>query len=286
MDKMQNINHPILGETVNFVDCIVLDDGYCRYDDSWNYLQMTSSFNRLYFVLDGRGMVRNHDSITHLIPGFAYIIPLNTTNDYICESFIEKYYVHFRMELYNYMDVFEIADSCFSGAFDVQRLQELLSRADSADWVSNMAIKAFIIETIAGLSLPLANHLSGKTENALKYKGIFDYVKSNCHIKLDAKEIAHKLKMPLSTMQRNFKKDLGISIKDYIITEILKSAKDKIIITDMQIREIAYTLGFDDEFYFSRYFKKYVGISPVNYRKQNKMMEEGTNKGKNSASVK
>lgn len=33
------------------------------------------------------------------------------------------------------------------------------------------------------------------------------------------------------------------------------------------VKEIAFKLQFEDAFYFSRYFKKNVGLSPLNYRK-------------------
>jgi len=272
MDKSDFINCNLLGEMVNHIDCKILEHGFCYFSDNWYHLNMTSSFNRLYFVLDGEGIVSNEKNQINLTPGFAYIIPLNTTNDYICKTEIEKFYVHFRMELFNYKDVFEITDTYLSGPFDVNKLKFLLKKADPSDWISNLAIKAYIIETIVNLSSPLVKLHPGKMEDALKYKDVFEYVKTNCSIQLDAKEIANKFNMSANTFQKNFKKDLGISLKEYIITEILKSAKDKILITDLQVREISYVLGFCDEFYFSRFFKKHTGLSPANYRKQNKFL--------------
>ncbi len=45
-------------------------------------------------------------------------------------------------------------------------------------------------------------------------------------------------------------------------------AKKQLHLTYKNINEIAFELGFDDEFYFSKYFKKEVGVSPKKYREQ------------------
>ena len=36
----------------------------------------------------------------------------------------------------------------------------------------------------------------------------------------------------------------------------------------MTVREISFELGYDDPYYFSRLFKKVMGISPMQYRNQ------------------
>jgi len=39
--------------------------------------------------------------------------------------------------------------------------------------------------------------------------------------------------------------------------------------SEMNISEIAYNLGFSDPLYFSKYFKKEIGVAPLQYRKEN-----------------
>ncbi|MDX1957922.1 MAG: helix-turn-helix domain-containing protein [Leptospiraceae bacterium] len=49
---------------------------------------------------------------------------------------------------------------------------------------------------------------------------------------------------------------------------ILLEAKRKLTLRDDKIYEIAQSLGFEDPFYFSRFFKKFSGLSPENYRQK------------------
>ncbi len=52
-----------------------------------------------------------------------------------------------------------------------------------------------------------------------------------------------------------------------LITErLLIEAKRELYLTNKSIKEVAYELGYDDEYYFSRFFKKNVNISPQIYR--------------------
>lgn len=48
----------------------------------------------------------------------------------------------------------------------------------------------------------------------------------------------------------------------------LRRAADMLINTDLAIKEIASLTGWDDEYYFSRLFKKNYSLSPLQYRKE------------------
>jgi AraC family transcriptional activator of pobA len=47
---------------------------------------------------------------------------------------------------------------------------------------------------------------------------------------------------------------------------VLLEAKRKLIYTQYPLDQIAYTLGFKDPAYFSRFFKKLEGVAPSVYR--------------------
>ncbi|GGB05309.1 hypothetical protein GCM10011511_30820 [Puia dinghuensis] len=69
-----------------------------------------------------------------------------------------------------------------------------------------------------------------------------------------------------STLNRlsklHFKKTLTNLIADRLIIE----AKRELYLTAKPVKEIAFELGYDDEFYFSRFFRRQTGISPQTFR--------------------
>lgn len=62
-----------------------------------------------------------------------------------------------------------------------------------------------------------------------------------------------------------FKKRYGMSTIDYITQLRMNTAKRMMTTSDLRLRDIAHYVGYHDEFYFSRKFKKAVGISPSLY---------------------
>jgi AraC-like DNA-binding protein len=62
--------------------------------------------------------------------------------------------------------------------------------------------------------------------------------------------------------EQYFNKTLTGLISERTIIE----AKRNLYLTSKPVKTIAYNLGFDDEFYFSRYFKNHTNVSPQLYR--------------------
>jgi two-component system response regulator YesN len=64
-----------------------------------------------------------------------------------------------------------------------------------------------------------------------------------------------------------FKQETGLSITAYVIKKRIEKAKQLLIERVLTLPEVAERVGFSDYNYFSRVFKKEVGVSPINYRK-------------------
>lgn len=75
--------------------------------------------------------------------------------------------------------------------------------------------------------------------------------------------------MSISSFKHTFKSILGISPQSYLINIRLERAKTLILTTNDSIKDIAYSVGYDDPFYFSRLFTKKYGISPKKFSNKN-----------------
>lgn len=64
-----------------------------------------------------------------------------------------------------------------------------------------------------------------------------------------------------------YKKTYGVSAMDYVTELRISRAKQLMAQSHAKLREIAHQVGYSDEFYFSRKFKKEVGVSPTVYMK-------------------
>ncbi|WP_164109662.1 MULTISPECIES: helix-turn-helix domain-containing protein [Sphingobacterium] len=62
---------------------------------------------------------------------------------------------------------------------------------------------------------------------------------------------------------------LGVSAGEVIRNRIILEAKRLLVIRDFSIAEIAYDLNFNDNSYFTKFFKKIEGVTPEEFRKKN-----------------
>ncbi len=67
-----------------------------------------------------------------------------------------------------------------------------------------------------------------------------------------------------------FKEVYGVSPKVYVDSLRLQEAQRLLLETDNRIIDIAYSVGFKSLATFNRFFKETIGLSPLQYRKQNK----------------
>ncbi|WP_276878159.1 AraC family transcriptional regulator [Chryseobacterium joostei] len=77
-----------------------------------------------------------------------------------------------------------------------------------------------------------------------------------------------KLSITNNTLSKAVKKEFSKTPSELINERIILEAKKLLHLTYRSIKEIASEVGFSDEFYFSRYFKKSVGYSPKKYREK------------------
>ena len=95
-----------------------------------------------------------------------------------------------------------------------------------------------------------------------------NYINEYFNKKIPITKLASIENMCMTTYNKYFKKIMGISPTKYIIELRMTSAKELLEFTDLPIKEIAITCGYDDLNFFSKTFKTTEGITPSDYRKE------------------
>lgn len=90
-------------------------------------------------------------------------------------------------------------------------------------------------------------------------------------------EYAERLHTTPKSLGRLVKEHFGKTLTDLIRERLLKHAKWQLLHTLRSVKEIARELGFDDELYFSRLFKKTTGYSPTFFREFETAIRGGSN---------
>ena len=85
------------------------------------------------------------------------------------------------------------------------------------------------------------------------------------------RELAEKLCVSESTLQRIFRARTGFSPHDYLMRLRLKKAATLLLESELTIGEVAAESGFADSNYFCRRFRRYADASPLEFRKRNRL---------------
>lgn len=113
------------------------------------------------------------------------------------------------------------------------------------------------------------NQLSENKE-ARDIMKVIAYIQENITLRdnLSLEAIAGYFKFSKSYFGEYFKKQVGVSLQDYILDYRLKLVETRLQYSSKRIKEIAYELNFNDESHLTKLFKKYRGRTPSQYRKE------------------
>ncbi len=94
------------------------------------------------------------------------------------------------------------------------------------------------------------------------------YIMQNIHTNLNLKSIAKKFHYSESHLRLLYRKEMHISLGEFIQEIRLHKAQEYLGSTNMSISEIAQLCGFTSLYVFSNAFKRSVKISPIHFRKK------------------
>ena len=69
-------------------------------------------------------------------------------------------------------------------------------------------------------------------------------------------------------ISRRFKQQYGVNLSEYVLTIRMNEAKRLLGTSRQRIYEVAQAVGFSDDKYFRKVFKKQVGVTPNEFREQ------------------
>ena len=95
---------------------------------------------------------------------------------------------------------------------------------------------------------------------------IREYINFNFHKNITIEEISRKFYLSRAYMRNIFDSYMKMSPKQYLQTVRMEKAAELLKSTKYQVSEIAMSVGYEDSLAFSKAFKNYYGISPLQYR--------------------
>ena len=232
-------------------------------DDS--FFSNNSSRRDYYFLYLQKGRLNTGDGV--LFSGDFIIFEPNYTYSYQGEGETSYLFVHFSGS--EAKELIQSKGLPFATPMHIgihtsikSRFEYLFQEFMILDLESPQIMTALLNEIIALTS----RYIKGTSMKKIPLKSI-QYINFHYTENLTVKQLADIENMSLTKYRQLFKKHTGVSPLDYIITRRINAACRMLETSNCSISEIAAKSGFSDPYYFSRIFKKKMGISPHKYRK-------------------
>ncbi len=99
------------------------------------------------------------------------------------------------------------------------------------------------------------------------------YIDENYFNDIKVEQLAELLGLDRKYLRNLFIEHVGMSTKDYLMERRIERAKELLEIGDLPISSVALSVGYHDALGFSKIFKKYVGVSPSEYKENGELTE-------------
>jgi YesN/AraC family two-component response regulator len=129
-------------------------------------------------------------------------------------------------------------------------------------------LKIFLI-TASRLKVKQQTQIQDNLSNSKEpfiLQNLKNFIELHFKLKHSARDYADLLNITTKALAKITKTHFNKTLTDLISERIIIEAKRELYLTNKPVKEIAYELGYEDEHYFSRFFKNNADVSPQIYR--------------------
>ncbi len=141
---------------------------------------------------------------------------------------------------------------------------------DSYRCIYSYTTTSEVVTWLKKLSDGIVSFLSTKKKDYKEQvvQNVKDYINDNLDKKLSLNEVAYVFNFNPNYLSHLFAKYSDSTFVEFITKSKIDSSKKLLLNGELRINEVAEKLGFDNAFYFSKVFKKYVGMSPREFQQK------------------
>ncbi|MBS6395768.1 MAG: response regulator [Clostridiales bacterium] len=142
--------------------------------------------------------------------------------------------------------------------------------ADSAELIRNALSQEELLknmqDALKAIFPSSESRSTGHTQYSPEITQAIAYIQNNYNRKISLASVAEHVGLSSGYLCRIFKEETSISINSYINNLRMTKAGELLKDKNSYIKEVAISVGFEDQLYFSRLFKRYYGATPSEYR--------------------
>lgn len=280
--------------------------GHIRYNEQWIHFARSVNEYVLYVMRDGNMYIRENGIQYHLKSGDFFILEPALMHEGYQRASCDYYYAHF-----THPGILRVEDEAQAMSELAEKRRKTLvsynldneNPTDSVTYLPkhfhlseadyrtalHMAVECYdareelyrnrVAAILQGFLLDTAHeHLMSRWAEQKKIKKsevvaeqIIRYLNQNYAKPLTSQMITELFEVNFDYINRVISQMIGYTIFAYLNVLRINSAKQLIATTDLPFTEIAYLVGIEDRYYFSKLFRKMTGMTPTEYYKKTRM---------------
>lgn len=279
--------------------------GFVAYKSPWIHFKRNIDEYVLYFIKSGELHIQENGVQYVLRKGDIFLLEPNLDHEGFDKHVCDYYYIHFShtgIESLYVEDVLTLAkkslletsysddysnlqnnDICYfpkhftlssktsfhQALHTMNEIMQLYRRKHYNRSLTALRFAQLVIEWSREYLLSeLQRNDKKRTKSIVKVHALLDYIHQHYTMKITSTMIEQEFECNFDYINRVFSEVTGYTITRYINQIRINHAKELIEATHLSIGEIGYLVGLNDPYYFSKVFKKLVGLSPIQYYRQ------------------
>ena len=184
------------------------------------------------------------------------------------DNYVEKFWANFTLSLFPGFDFCRSLPFGICKPYDISLMNKISECYSNDNPINLLKLQNLLLEIIIEIIEQYDTLLIDELSLILKYEKLFTWLDQNLKADLTVEEMADIVAVSPSTLQKGFRERCGVSPKSFVRKRLLEKARSLLCFSALNVGQIAEELGFEDPSYFSRFFKKSSGFSPLKYRRK------------------
>ncbi|MGF1583822.1 MAG: AraC family transcriptional regulator [Bacteroidales bacterium] len=235
--------------------------------------------NILIYCTNGNGKIQVNGQSYDIEPNSFFIIPALEPHAYMADKLDpwSIYWIHFGGEKSHIFKKFfkqaiKLKSAPGSRTNDrINLFNEILTALELGFSKENIEFANLTLQSLLASFFYINTYLASKGHQSSSpvEQAVF-FMQKNLHHSIKIKDIAEHVRLSESQLSKIFRNKTGSSPIDYFINLKMQEAIRLLSNRSLRIKEVAFKLGYDDPFYFSRIFTKHIGVNPGSFLKTSK----------------
>ena len=268
----------------NFIDLCMYQFGYEKCDPGHSFGPATRNHYLFHYVLSGTGtlMADVAKGITQTYSvksGQGFMIFPGQINTYIADERLPWEYMWIEFDGLRIKEALGVTDLCKNAPVYHSHSKELREKlADEMLYIVNHPNESsfhlighlylfidYLLQSAKSTKLVSSGRMSD-----YYIKEAINYIEQNFQNNISIEDIAAVCGINRSYFGKIFRNSIGRSPQEFLMNYRMVKATELLKLTSLSIADISSAVGYENQLHFSRAFKNIYGISPREWRNQNK----------------